>query len=141
VVTPAAAAAAAAAAGGPAAAGATPAAGPKDWVGLASLPAATQKSLVEVLGKLRTKVRDAMVERDSGAEPHLRETVCGGGGRGGWEQARDETRVRAMDRTREMSSTTSNKMRVDFSAGKMAKAAKRTRQSIEGTLRHFQPNP
>ena len=57
VVTPAAAAPAAAAssAGGPAAAGATPALGPKEWVGLTSLPTATQKSLVELLGKLRTK--------------------------------------------------------------------------------------
>jgi len=30
--------------------------GPKEWVGLQSLPAATQQALVEVLGKLRTKV-------------------------------------------------------------------------------------
>ena len=59
VVTPAAAAAAAAAAGGPAAAGATPAMGPKEWVGLASLPTATQKSLVDLLSKLRTKVSEA----------------------------------------------------------------------------------
>lgn len=62
VVTPAAAAAASAASAGPAASGATPAVGPKDWVGLQSLPAATQKTLVELLGKLRTKVRERVNE-------------------------------------------------------------------------------
>lgn len=51
VMTPAAAAAAATAS-----AAQPPAA--KEWTGLSSMPAATQKSLVEVLGRLRTKVSE-----------------------------------------------------------------------------------
>jgi len=38
-----------------AAAAAAPVTGAKEWTGLASLPAATQQSLLEVLGRLRTK--------------------------------------------------------------------------------------
>lgn len=48
--------------GGPAAAAAAPPSaaapvtGPKEWIGLPTLPAATQKSLMDILARLRTKV-------------------------------------------------------------------------------------
>ena len=43
----------------PAAQQAQPVTGAKEWTGLATFPAATQKALADILGNLREKVRES----------------------------------------------------------------------------------